>query len=213
MILPGVENSFHSLTQRTLKSFKYVQHHMSKFSYILKCDDDSLVDVPRVASELQLRKRRGLFYWGYITGNSPILQWSLKYGEYKWFITDHRYLPYAYGGGYVLSGDLLELLATNEQFLNIYNSEDVAVGSWLAPYNVEYKHDSRFNTESTSRGCKDPFLILHKVSTSDMFYYHDNYKQENRHCSSRTSWHSYHGYIYNWNTKPSDCCYMNVAVP
>ncbi len=212
LVLPDVTDSIYSLTYRTIGSFKHTYYRMNKFLYIMKCDDDTVVDVMRIASELQLRKTKGLFFWGYMKGSAPVLRWHLRYSESNWFICK-KYLPYAFGGGYLLSGELVGLLVQNEQFLKMYNNEDVAIGSWLATYNLEYKHDSRFNTESSSRGCKYPFLILHKVSTSEMFYYHNSYEQEDRYCSWRTNWHSYHGYLYNWKALPLDCCLRNVAVP
>ena len=84
------------------------------------------------------------------------------YREESWFVCN-KYMSYALGGGYVLSWDLVELLVQNEPHLNLYKAEDVSIGAWLAPYNIERKHDTRFNTESASRGCKDVFLISHKV--------------------------------------------------
>ncbi len=210
-ILPDVTDSFYSLTSRTLKSFKYAENHLHKFLYVMKCDDDSMVDVRRVASELQLRKRKNRLYWGYMDGSSAPQNWFSRYYEKNWFICK-KYITYAYGDGYILSRDLVELLAQNEQFLNTaYNNEDAAVGAWLAPYNFEYKHDSRFGAHS--RGCKDPFLLLHKVSISDMLYYHNSYSEVNRYCSQRTYWHSGYGYLYNWNVTPSYCCPRNSEVP
>ena len=213
IVLPHVMDSFHDLTRRTIGSFRHVRSHMFKFSYILKCDDDSMVDVTRVASELQLRKRKGRLFWGYMMGKCDVVSWPFdRYYENKWFICK-KYLTYAHGGGYLLSGDLMELIAQNAQFSNAYKNEDVTVGALLAPYNFEYKHDSRFNTVSYSRGCKDPFLVLHKVSISDMLSYHESYLQENRYCSWRTYWHASYGYVYNWNVPPSQCCWKNPQVP
>ena len=40
-----------SLTNRTLLSFKYA-YETFKFKYVLKCDDDTFVDLLRIASEL-----------------------------------------------------------------------------------------------------------------------------------------------------------------
>ena len=39
-----------------------------------------------------------------------------------------RYLPYARGGGYVITTDLVEYILQNKHLLQIYNSEDVTVG-------------------------------------------------------------------------------------
>jgi len=39
-----------------------------------------------------------------------------------------RYLPYARGGGYIVSGDLVKYISDNKDLLQIYNSEDVSMG-------------------------------------------------------------------------------------
>lgn len=46
-----------------------------------------------------------------------------------------------------------------------YNSEDVSVGAWLAGLNVHYVHDPRFDTEWTSRGCHNEYLVTHKQAS------------------------------------------------
>ena len=211
LILPDVTDSLTTLTQRTIRGFKYVHNNLGKYSYILKCDDDSIVDVMRVASELQLRDRPDRLYWGYMSGATG-LKWFGVYSELNWFICD-TYTPYALGGGYLLSREVVELLVLNEPLLKMYRCEDTALGSWLAPYNIEYKHDTRFNTNTPSRGCKDPYLVVHKVSPSDMFYYYNAFQQDNKYCSWRTNWHYFHGYLYNWGVLPSHCCYVNHALP
>lgn len=169
------------------------------------------MDVNRIATELQFRKRRDRLYWGYMNGAVRLYHFGV-YSEKNWFICN-KYTPYAQGGGYVLSRDLVELIVNKEEELKLYRCEDVAVGSWLAPFNIEWKHDSRFNTNTPSRGCKDPYLIIHKVSSSDMHYYHKSYQQEGKYCSWRTYWHSYSGYLYNWQRLPYDCCYRNPKLP
>ncbi len=91
-----------------------------------------------------------------------------------------RYLPYALGGGYVLSHDLVAYIAATADMFSFYNSEvsdllffassiphhreslpfpllqDVSVGTWLAPLNITRQHDIRFDTEWKVRS-----IVLH----------------------------------------------------
>ena len=52
---------------------------------------------------------------------------SGQWAEPNFHLCD-RYLPYARGGGYVITTDLVEYILQNKHLLQIYNSEDVTVG-------------------------------------------------------------------------------------
>ena len=73
-----------------------------------------------------------------------------------------RYIPYPQGGGYVLSGDIVEYVGRERDSLQRYAAEDVSVGVWIAPLQVERRHDVRFDTEWRSRGCRNDYLVTHK---------------------------------------------------
>lgn len=210
LIFPTITDSVYSLTNRTLLSFKYAYETFG-FKYVLKCDDDSFVDIPRIASELQLRKSATPLYWGYMSGNGRVHHFG-RYSEFTWNICE-GYLPFALGGGYVLSREVTKILATNAEHLRRYTCEDVSVGAWLSPYNIEVKHDARFNSNTPSRGCKDPFLLSHKVSAEKMYSYHESMMLEGRICSWRTYSYGVGGYVYNWTSRTSKCCRKNSFVP
>lgn len=42
------------------------------------------------------------------------------------------YVPYALGGGYVLSKKCVDFIARNTEMLRLFKNEDVSVGTWLA---------------------------------------------------------------------------------
>lgn len=211
LVFPTVTDSLTSLTNRTLFSFVYAYESFN-FKYTVKCDDDSFIDLPRIATELQLRQSTKPLYWGYMVGSAHIFTYG-RYAEFNWSVCD-LYFPYALGGGYVLSREVIRILATHWKHLKFYISEDVSIGAWLAPYNIEYKHDARFNVNSPSRGCKDPYLITHKVSVERMVAYQESMLLEGRICSWRTYSYGVSGYIFNWST-PLDksCCKRNSFVP
>ncbi|XP_017777710.1 PREDICTED: beta-1,3-galactosyltransferase 6 isoform X2 [Nicrophorus vespilloides] len=102
-------------------------------------------------------------YWGYFNGNAKI-KTSGKWKENNWILCDN-YIPYALGGGYIISKGLVKYLADNADNLRLYNSEDISVGAWLAPVNNVIRiHDIRFDTEWTTRGCQNYYLISHSHS-------------------------------------------------
>lgn len=111
------------------------------FGYVLKCDDDSFVRIdsilheiahleiiymksdyklmnfhedksPYVSVNYQIQDtNRKRLYWGYFKGNARVKSKG-KWKEDDWILCDY-YLPYAQGGGYVLSKELVLYLAKN----------------------------------------------------------------------------------------------------
>lgn len=112
MFLMSVSDGYKSLTKKVLHAFVWFSAEFN-FKYILKCDDDSFVLIPNVVKELQKRFTvHKHLYWGYFDGRAHIKQ-SGKWKEKNWFLCD-RYLPYALGGGYVLSHSLVRYIKENE---------------------------------------------------------------------------------------------------
>jgi galactosylxylosylprotein 3-beta-galactosyltransferase len=54
-------------------------------------------------------------YWGYFDGRARAFSKG-KWQEKDWFLCD-TYLPYALGGGYVISESIVSFLAKNADFL------------------------------------------------------------------------------------------------
>ena len=90
-------------------------------------------------SLIQLWKRLSIkilkcsFYYGVIDskGRPKKVNDSNSWSDYGWDIAD-TYLPYALGGGYILSSDLVNLIVEDSPYLRWHPNEDTAVGSWLA---------------------------------------------------------------------------------
>ena len=209
VILDDIPDDHESLTQRTLSSFLHVptdKIRRLKPQYVLKCDDDTYVNLVAVVHRLVTRKTRGRLYWGEFVGGYPVLT-DGPYAEHDWHVCD-LYLPYAYGGGYLLSWDLMDLITDNAQYLVQYGNEDVTLSVWLAPYNVERIHDQGFDTGSDSKGCLWPFIVAHKISVNDTYKYYESLRRYGRICGemqkSGEVWWARH--MYNWTVLPSLCC-------
>jgi galactosylxylosylprotein 3-beta-galactosyltransferase len=117
ILLSNVYDDYKSLTQKVLEAFVWLHKAIEHFQYVLKCDDDSFVQVDKVVSELQtikLTKGHSL-YWGFFNGRAQVKDIG-KWKESDWILCDY-YLPYALGGGYVLSQKLVHFIAVNANFL------------------------------------------------------------------------------------------------
>ena len=203
MLLFDFKDSYSKLTDKVLLTFDWLSKHYS-FSYMLKCDDDTFVKLNEFYKALHLQPSSKL-YWGFFDGRSRVKKTG-KWKELSWNICD-LYLPYAVGGGYVLSEDLVEYISNNKDTLRKFKSEDISVGLWLAPLDVNRVHDVRFDTEWASRGCSNEYLITHKQNALHMYHKDKLLDDIGMMCEEETQKRI--SYQYNWNVPPSQCCIRN----
>lgn len=232
MILSTCANDFSQLTKKLLTSYYWLVKTMT-FNYLLKVDDDSFARLDLLSQELRSimadyndipdqsdtkneqsstssfqnyrpkENSQKMLYWGYFDGRAPVFKTG-KWGEKKWFLCN-SYLPYALGGGYIVSSDIVNILASLSPYLQLYLNEDVSMGVWLAPFaNINRKHDRRFDTEATPRGCSNQHIISHHLTIDEIYSRYNNLIKGNYYCSSQ--YQSRFSYEYNWNALPSDCC-------
>lgn len=211
IFLEDVPDTHSSLSLRTLQGFEYYRNNSMNYEYVLKCDDDTFVNLKTVVKELKEMNGEGRLFWGEFLGACNVITEGI-YTEYEWYQCD-SYVPYAYGGGYILSRDLVELIAINSPHLRVYSNEDVSVGAWLAPYSIRNRYDARFNTGSESRGCKRQFIVSHRVSAEMMYSYFASLNRDGYFCSRRNRWYGNRGHTYNWKRLPSKCCRHSRRVP
>eukprot|EP01025_Chloroclados_australasicus_P009938 TRINITY_DN1385_c0_g2_i2.p1 TRINITY_DN1385_c0_g2~~TRINITY_DN1385_c0_g2_i2.p1 ORF type:complete len:462 (+),score=39.24 TRINITY_DN1385_c0_g2_i2:339-1724(+) len=139
------------------KVYRLFEHVAENYqaSFVLKTDDVAYVNVPVLVHYLHqqcmnedcLHER---LYIGYEQSNSPVFrdtsqsefnQWiNQKYYE---VVKSDQYIPYMMGGGYILSGDLVELIISMQQNIGLFWSpiEDGTIGMWLAGLNVRRVSD------------------------------------------------------------------------
>ncbi|XP_034935325.1 beta-1,3-galactosyltransferase 6 [Chelonus insularis] len=205
LFLPKLQDSYGTLTKKVLQSFQKIYEDYT-FDYLLKCDDDSFVLLQQLLVNLQSWEAKGTrkeLYWGFFNGKAHVKRRG-PWKEPEWNLCDY-YLPYAVGGGYVLSYNLVKYIAVNADNLRLFNAEDVSVGLWLAPVaNIERKHDIRFDTEYRSRGCSNQYLITHKQSSESIQSVHNHYQTSGNLCAQEVSERM--SYQYNWTAPPSQCC-------
>eukprot|EP01023_Acetabularia_acetabulum_P039705 TRINITY_DN38281_c0_g1_i4.p1 TRINITY_DN38281_c0_g1~~TRINITY_DN38281_c0_g1_i4.p1 ORF type:complete len:283 (+),score=21.69 TRINITY_DN38281_c0_g1_i4:78-851(+) len=134
---------------RVYRMFEYVAERYQA-SFVLKTDDAAYVNVPVLIKYLQnqcenencLHER---LYIGYEQNNSPVMRDTSQSAFKQWInqkyyevIKSDVYIPYMMGGGYILSGDLVEILVSTHRNIGLFWSpiEDATVGMWLAGLNI-----------------------------------------------------------------------------
>ena len=84
------------------------------------------------------------------------------------------------GLGYILSSDLIRYITVNHNKLMLYNNEDVSVGTWISPYEVERRHDRQFIVNY--KLCKRRGIVVNPVSTSKMYKMYRIYTRKGTVC-------------------------------
>uniref|UniRef100_A0A8C4N1K0 Hexosyltransferase n=1 Tax=Eptatretus burgeri TaxID=7764 RepID=A0A8C4N1K0_EPTBU len=207
LLLPSLRDSYENLTAKLLQAFVWLDGTVN-FQFVLKADDDTFARLDVIHTELQTKEPTRL-YWGFFNGRGRVKATG-KWKEADWVLCDY-YLPYALGGGYVLSSDLVAFLSRNADVLRPFRSEDVSLGTWLAPLAVSRFHDPRFDTEYRSRGCSHQYLVTHKQSLEDMLEKQLTLKHTGLLC--KREFRTRLSYIYNWAVPPSQCCQRREGIP
>lgn len=203
LLLLDFVDDYSTLTEKLARSITHLVENY-EFKFIFKGDDDTYVRLKPFLS-LLARQSRHKLYWGFFVGNSRVKS-SGKWEENSWFLCD-RYLPYARGGGYVISQDIAKYISVNSEFLEFYQNEDVSLGVWLSALKIERRHERKFNTEYKSRGCNNNYLVMHKTSLQQMHQLSKNIKEVGELCTEE--YKNMPSYEYNWSVPPSMCCLRN----
>ena len=184
VLLYDITEDVRALTNKTISLIKWATDNV-EFTYMMKCDDDTYVYVDNVISELKKRLTSTRLYYGVMAiDTKPILDPDNKWRDTTWNLSA-VYLPYARGGGYILSADLVLLLAKHSHHLKWHLNEDVSVGSWLAAFDYERRDDDLFCYVSYGQDlhpCRHDYRLAHlfhgqsKVKLKHLFY--QLYKQQ-----------------------------------
>ncbi|NXG32848.1 B3GT6 galactosyltransferase, partial [Dromaius novaehollandiae] len=207
LLLPELRDSYENLTAKVLATYVWLDLHLD-FQFAVKADDDTFVRLDVLVEELRAKEPHRL-YWGFFSGRGRVKSGG-KWKESDWVLCDY-YLPYALGGGYVLSADLVHYLRLSRDYLNMWQSEDVSLGVWLAPIDVKREHDPRFDTEYKSRGCNNKYIVTHKQSIEDMLEKHQTLAKEGKLCKEEVKLRL--SYVYDWGVPPSQCCQRKDGIP
>ena len=203
LLLGSFKDDYHNLTRKVLNMLVWANNHLH-FSYLLKSDQDTYVRLKSVVSELNGRKSNKSLYWGYFTSqNSPTP--TGKFAERNWFLCNH-FLPFAQGGGYIISSDLVHLIARNAGNVQLYNNEDSSLALWLSPYKIERKHDPLFNIYAWARGCSNKHLLSGEQSVADVRSKYQMLLRSGGKQQCTVEKRRSYGYKYNWHVPPSRCC-------
>ncbi|GMI03479.1 hypothetical protein TrLO_g6347 [Triparma laevis f. longispina] len=157
---------------------------IEEFDYLVKLDDDSYVDMDALLEVLNASPRlshyRGLFFTG-----KPYRDPSHKNYVSPKCLPLPVLPPFAYGGGFVLSWDLVDYVVNNHRVLEkglirdkdgdrCCDLDDLQVGLWMFALGVELVHEDRFNG---LLNCHRDTIILYDVPEWLMLEVHEGVKK------------------------------------
>jgi hypothetical protein len=140
------------------------------FHFLVKTDDDTVLDLGTILPELAARvaRRESRFGSAGVQRVYRGLGWTgapIRARGHKNFLSPRAYplkvfAPYAHGAGYILSQDLVEYIVENERLLKFSlvsgpdegAHEDTLIGLWMFAAGIRVEHDSRFSTLTYCRG-------------------------------------------------------------
>ena len=207
LILNNHYDAYNTLTMKVLQSLTWINDNLN-YSYVLKSDDDCFARLDLIEEELTRRSSEKGLYWGRFADNHFPLQ-SGQWKEDRWFLCD-KYLPYALGGGYILSADVVRKISLLSDMMMIYNNEDVSVGAWTSALEIERKHDFRFQTycpHNVLCPCDNRLLLktIHENrGTVETMYKMDKRLKTNQSICEQEQRRK--EFCYNWKSLPSKCC-------
>ncbi|GFS36935.1 UDP-GalNAc:beta-1,3-N-acetylgalactosaminyltransferase 2 [Nephila pilipes] len=146
IFIASVMDTYRSLPAKLLEFYKWL-HLNYDFTFVLKTDDDSVLDISRLLKQLMEDSRLKYgqpWLWSNFRKN-----WPVNYIG-KW--TDYDYQSSVYptfpcGAAYVMSRQIVQWLVLNAETLHNYQGEDVSMGIWLSAINPEFIEDENFECD------------------------------------------------------------------
>lgn len=137
LYLQDVDEHYYALSTKVHRFIEWCSQFQTQFH--LKTDDDTFIYMPRLFARLQdLALPKSKLYMGSMKSQKRMLDGKYADTEY----TAPVYPSMAHGGAYILSGDLVDHIAS-QSMLHDFSLEDAGMAIWLAPINPNYVDEPR----------------------------------------------------------------------
>jgi hypothetical protein len=158
MIQFGFQDSYYNLTLKDVALLRWAHENCLHSMYILKTDDDVIVNIEHLLKNLHTLKKGITGYL--LRGKSP-----LRNIKHQWFLPEcihpDQYPEYVNGPGYVMTKNIIKpLLDALEEYSGpVFDIEDAFITGVLAEKaGVVRYHSSKFNLHCQER--TDVFVLM-----------------------------------------------------
>lgn len=138
-------DAYNNLTLKSLLAMKWVSEFCPSAQFVLKCDDDTFINIPYLVSYLsEDLANEDHFILGFVNSGSEVLRMG------KWKLSEelfpfHVYPPYEGGSAYVMTADVTrELFAASEYVPAIYIDDVYITGILGRIVSVTHVHHPGF---------------------------------------------------------------------
>ena len=118
-------DTYRNITLKSLFGIRWMTKYCPTAKYLLKCDDDVIIDFPKVLNILESESKTNTI-WGPLTLNAKTRRegkYYLSYSHYPFY-----YLPpYMRGSGYVMSADTLGPVFKSSEYVPVIPIDDVYI--------------------------------------------------------------------------------------
>ena len=137
IMLNSIVDNYQNLALKTMNTLKWISENCESY-FVMKTDDDCFVNKRNILEFLQRQGIGGDLYAGRVQWSMPAIRernskFYVPYSVHPGFFLH----PYASGGGYVISWNLLKGLVNKSKQLNTIPIEDANVGNVLYSMNVK----------------------------------------------------------------------------
>ncbi|KAK3909188.1 UDP-GalNAc:beta-1,3-N-acetylgalactosaminyltransferase 2 [Frankliniella fusca] len=180
IIFTDVVDVYRNIPQKLLHFYKWASQNIN-FTYLLKTDDDTFIDIPAVTKFLQAVPTKDalqMWWWGKLRHGLPVERhgkWQeLEYGA-------PVYPPFLCGGGYVINNIVVEYLVRNYQWLYNFQGEDTCLGIWLSGVHPVSPKTASCKWSCTSE-CDQTSCNRCQLSTEEMLSVWKKYEENRTIC-------------------------------
>ncbi|KAH3867773.1 hypothetical protein DPMN_030909 [Dreissena polymorpha] len=168
-------DSYRNLTIKSVMDLDWVHRFCNKTKFILKVDDDTMVDVYHLVKFLLQKSpdgnTRNFLYCSSFKNQGPV-----RYPDDKWFVPKHeypysKYPTYCEGFAYIMSYDVSMQLYNASTQVKFYWIDDVYITGFAAykagVRHIDMEHGHGYNmlqTEHLSKNVKSSMFLLAKYA-------------------------------------------------
>ncbi|XP_070547541.1 uncharacterized protein [Ptychodera flava] len=170
-----VQCSFHdtysNLTLKTAMMLKWTSKHCKEASYVMKVDDDVLVNIDNVIASLREAPTTEYSWGRTYYSQSPVRDPKHKNYTPLDLWPDRPFPPYNAGPCYFMSGDVVQTLHRASFDSKRFVNEDVYVGILLQKIGVYPKRDTRFDIAGSFRALCEvrDIIATHKLHAHELY--------------------------------------------
>ncbi|BET02427.1 unnamed protein product [Nesidiocoris tenuis] len=162
-------DSYNNLTLKSVVLLKWFLHQCPSPIFLMKADDDTYVDVQRLAKRIVKMPHRSILTGVLICKAKPIVDSRSKWYTPKYMYPHQHYPNYLSGTGYVLSRDVAYKLYEAALKTPIFYLEDVYLtGICAQKAGVRPRNSEGFNYYNVGLKCVPDLITNHRIKPDEL---------------------------------------------